>query len=141
MAAVGTLDAVRTAMPPGADEVALDGGALLPAFVDAHQHAYLVAVDPFTDVLHRAAADIPGLLRLVSSLLAAAPRSDGWLRFHGYVPLELAELRSPSSIELDTICPDRPLHLLTRTYHESVVNSAGLAALGIGRSTPDPRGG
>lgn len=138
--AVGDEAEVRAALP-GARVVQLDRGSLLPAFVDPHQHAFLVAVDPTVDVLHRRTDDIEELLRELRRLVAEAPSGTGWLRFHGYEPLRLAERRSPTAAELDTVCPDRPLHVVSRTYHESAVNSAGLAALGIGRATVDPPDG
>ena len=144
VAAAGTLAEVRAALPPLAVVRRLSHGAVLPAFVDPHQHAYLVAVDPHTDALHRRARDIGGLVAAVSALAAletAAGPADGWLRFHGYEPLALAERRSPTAAELDRAAGDRPLHVLSRTFHESVVSSAGLEALRISRGTPDPPGG
>ena len=141
----GPLDTVRAALPPEADLRRLSGGALLPAFTDPHQHACLVASDPYADALHRRASDIRGLVDVIAALVAAeparAPGETAWLRYHGYEPLFLAEHRSPTAAELDRASPDRPLHVLTRTFHESVVNTAGLDALGIGRTTRDPEGG
>ncbi len=143
VAATGPLAAVRAEVPAGTEEVSLDRGAVMPAFIDAHQHAFLVAVDPYTDVLYRRGNDIAGLLAELTTLIATAPADPDtpWLRFHGYQPLTLAEHRSPTAAELDSVCPDRPLHVISRTYHESAVNSAGLAALGITAATPDPPGG
>jgi predicted amidohydrolase YtcJ len=143
--ATGPLAAVTAAMPPETTVRTLDGGAVLPAFTDPHQHAYLVAADPETDALYRRAADVRGLLALVRTLAAsgrsARPGEGPWLRFHGYEAMRLTERRSPTAAELDAAVNDRPLHVLSRTYHESAVNSAGLDALGIGRQTPDPLGG
>lgn len=145
--ATGSLEHVRAAMPPGTVERRLDRGAILPAFVDPHLHAFLVASDPHTNALVHRATDVRGLVDLVASLAAADaagppdPGAGRWLRYHGYEPLHLAEHRSPTAAELDRAVADRPLHVQSRTYHESVVNSAGLAALGITRTTPDPPGG
>jgi predicted amidohydrolase YtcJ len=142
--ASGSLDQVRAAMPPGAPERRLDRGVVLPAFVDPHQHAFLVAVDPGTDLLYRRARDIAGLVREARTLVAAGLAGDtrgGWLRLHGYEPLRLAERRSPTARELDAAAGERPMHVLSRTFHESAVSGAGLDALQIGRRTPDPAGG
>jgi predicted amidohydrolase YtcJ len=141
--AIGALPEVREAIGDDVDECVLDGGVVLPAFVDAHQHAYLVAADPNTDALYRRATDIPGLLRVIERLVAMQARGtgDAWLRFHGYEPMMLAEHRSPTATELDSVVSDRPIHVLSRTFHESAVNGAGLEALGITRGTPDPPGG
>ncbi len=160
VAAAGDLAAVRASLPPTAPVRRLGAGAILPAFIDPHQHAFLIAADPGTDVLYRRAVDVAGLVDAVAALVAAeeapgtggagtAPAAAGvssappapWLRYHGYEPMKLAEHRSPTAAELDRASADRPLHVLSRTFHESVVNSAGLDALGIGRTTPDPPGG
>lgn len=137
--ATGSLGEVRAAVGGAAYEKQLSGGALLPAFADPHQHAFLVAADPNVDVLH-GCADIPDLLTRVAEI-ARSGMPSGWVRVHGYLPLDLAERHSPTAADLDSVCSDRPVHVLARTYHESVVNSAGLAALGITRTTPDPPGG
>ena len=134
--ATGSLGEVRAAVGGAAYEKQLSGGALLPAFADPHQHAFLVAADPNVDVLH-GCADIPDLLTRVAEI-ARSGMPSGWVRVHGYLPLDLAEHHSPTAADLDSVCSDRPVHVLARTYHESVVNSAGLAALGITRTTPDP---
>lgn len=143
VATAGALDAVRAAVPAGIAERVLDHGVIMPAFIDAHQHAFLVAVDSYTDVLYRRGSDIAGLLTKLSTLVASAPKDTEtpWLRFHGYQPLTLTEHRSPTATHSTPYCPDRPLHVISRTYHESAVNSAGLAALGINSATPDPPGG
>lgn len=137
--AVGALADVR-AQAPDAQERHFSSGALLPAFTDPHLHAFLVASDPQVDVL-RPCRTIADLLGMVAEHVRHASPGGGWLRLHGYLPLDLAERRSPTAPELDSVCPDRPLHLLARTYHESVVNSAGLAVLGMDRRMRDPQGG
>ena len=144
VAAVGATDQVRLALPPGTPERRLARGAVLPAFIDPHQHAYLVAADPGVDALYRRAGDIRGLVDEIARLVAdgdGGPGEGTWLRLHGYEPLTLAERRSPTAAELDRASGDRPIHVLSRTFHESSVSSAGLDALGIGRGTPDPPGG
>lgn len=144
VAAVGAADQVRAALPPGTPERRLTRGAVLPAFIDPHQHAYLVAADPGVDALYRRASTVPGLVDEIARHIAdedGDPGTPTWLRLHGYEPLTLAERRSPTAAELDRAAGDRPVHVMSRTFHESAVNSAGLDALGIGRGTPDPPGG
>jgi hypothetical protein len=50
--AVGDRPAVLAAAGPETTELRLVRGALLPGFVDAHHHAYLVVTDPSTDALY-----------------------------------------------------------------------------------------
>src|SRR6516164_7771637 len=52
----------------------------------------------------------------------------------------LAENRLPALAELDAAAPDHPV-LVRRGGHLAVVNSAALAAAGVGPDTPDPPGG
>ena len=139
--AVGALAEVLRRAGDGARVVDLGGGSLLPGFIDPHHHLFLVAADRWSCRLHGLAPrSIPELLGEIRRV-AAADDGGGWLRVHGYQPLALAERRSPTTAELDSVCPDRPLHLLGLTYHESSLNSAGLARLGWDRRTPDPPGG
>ncbi|MEJ3653447.1 amidohydrolase family protein [Actinomycetes bacterium KLBMP 9759] len=138
--ATGDLATVQAVVGPGAAVHDLGGRTLLPGFVDPHHHLYLVASDEHMRAFDGSPRDLGELLAAVAALVEA-DRGTGWLRLHGVRPLDLAEGRFPTAAELDTVCPDRPLHLLAVTYHESVLNSAGLAALGWSATTPDPVGG
>ncbi len=139
--AVGSRAEVMQRAGIGARVVDLGGGTALPGFIDPHHHMFLVAADRFSRRFRSPAPrNIPELLAEVRRLAAASDSSD-WLRVHGYLPLGLAERRSPSAVELDSVCGDRPLHVLGLTYHESSLNSAGLARLGWDHRTPDPPGG
>ncbi|MEI8082748.1 MAG: hypothetical protein WCI74_12990, partial [Actinomycetes bacterium] len=71
--AAGSLQQVRALLPDGVAERELPHGAVMPAFVDAHQHAFLIAMDPQTDALYRKARDIPGLLGVLAGLVQRAP--------------------------------------------------------------------
>ena len=68
--AVGTADQVRAALPPGTPERQLARGAVLPAFIDPHQHAYLVAADPGVDALYRRATNVAGLIDEIARRIA-----------------------------------------------------------------------
>ncbi|EQD80532.1 amidohydrolase family protein, partial [mine drainage metagenome] len=139
--AVGPLADVALRAGVRARTVKLDGGAILPGFIDPHHHLFLVAAERWSCRLHDPAPqNIAALLKAVRRAVAE-DHGSGWLRVHGHRPLSMTELRSPTAAELDAACPDRPLHVIGLTYHESSVNSLGLARLGWGRRTPDPPGG
>ncbi len=93
---------------------------------------------------------------------AGAPRPclDWWTRSPGTSPTRTATPAPPRGFAstamsrsrsrsdgarpprmLDRAAGDRPVHVMSRTFHESAVSSAGLDALAIGRGTPDPPGG
>ncbi len=136
----GTEAEVAAALGDGAQRVDLAGAALAPAFIDAHHHYCMAALDRRAPDLHTAPGEpIAALL----ARLGPAVRAGGapWVRAQGYDPHKLAERRAPRREELDELCPERPLLLIAYSFHEGVLNSAGLERMGWGAATPDPPGG
>jgi predicted amidohydrolase YtcJ len=125
----------------GASLVDCHGGTLLPAFIDAHMHllayaASLVSVDCSPEAVS-SFADIQGALRRE----AARTPAGRWLRATGYDETALAERRHPTRWDLDAAAPDNPVRLIHRSGHASVLNSLGLARVGVSISTAEPPGG
>jgi predicted amidohydrolase YtcJ len=115
------------------------GLAVLPAFVDTHNHLMLAAQN-ILGVPVAQAADIPQLVRLIRERAAVTPPGQ-WIRTGAdWHELGLAERRLPTAAELDEATTDHPV-LLQRGGHNGVLNSAGLRLAGIGRDTPDLDGG
>ncbi len=139
--AVGSQSEVFKKAGPKVNVVELDGGVILPGFIDPHHHLFLVAADKWGwRPPDPAPKSMEVLLRQIRQIVSQ-DESSGWLRIHGYKSLTLAERRFPTARELDSACPDRPLLLLGLTYHESSVNSLGLGKIGWNGKTPDPPGG
>ena len=141
IAAVGIPEAVLALRTPEARVVDLGGAALLPGFVDPHNHFAVGALQVFwadcrTPPLGTV-ADIQGAL----AAAAAGTPAGEWVRGVGYHHARLAERRHPTRGELDEAVPERPAFLVHFSHHQGVANSAALAAAGIGRATPDPPGG
>jgi predicted amidohydrolase YtcJ len=135
--AVGSREEVLARVGERAPVVHLDG-ALLPGFIDAHHHFCLAAFDRRAVDLHLPpGASIADLQARVAMQRDRAPGS-GWLRLQGYDPLKLAERRAPTAAELDEVCADRPLLVAAYSFHEGVLNTAGLAAMGWHTGSPDP---
>src|SRR5215468_6518061 len=112
---------------------------LLPAFADSHEHlmeasrnTLLVPVDQA-----RSVAEFTGMV--AGAARDAAP-GEWILTSISWHESNLAENRVPTLAELDAAAPDHPV-LARRGGHFAVVNSAALAAAGIGADTPDPPGG
>ena len=115
------------------------GLAVLPAFVDTHNHLMLAAQN-ILGVPVAQAADIPQLVRLIRERAAVTPPGQ-WIRTGAdWHELGLTERRLPTAAELDEATTDHPV-LLQRGGHNGVLNSAGLRLAGIGRDTPDLDGG
>jgi len=138
--ACGAEAEVAAALGDGAERVDLGGGALLPAFIDAHHHYCMAALDRLAPDLHPAPGEpIAALLARLEPAVRASRAP--WVRAQGYDTHKLAERRAPRREELDELCPDRPLLLIAYSFHEGVLNSAGLERMGWDATTPDPPGG
>ena len=139
IAAVGELAQVSTAVSTDAERFNCRGGALLPAFIDAHCHllAYAASLRAVDCRTARSIADIQQALRTQ----AAATLADEWIRAFGYEETSLAENRHPNRHDLDAITPGHPVRLIHGSGHASVLNTAALHALGIDSTSEEPPGG
>src|SRR5262245_47824406 len=123
-------------IPADADVVDLDGATVTPGFIDAHNHLSIAALHPVWNDVH-GVTDRAVLLGAIRAQAAAEPDA-AWVRCQGIdVILGLPVTRH----DLDVAGVDRPVIVADYTLHQCVVSSAGLDALGIGRTTPDPAGG
>jgi predicted amidohydrolase YtcJ len=136
---VGATDEILWLREDGCALTDLGGRCVIPGFVDPHNHFSLGVLDAFW-------ADVTGATSVeeIQRALAEAARRtpEGlWVRARGYDHARLAGKRHPTRADLDAVVPDRPALLLHYSHHQGVANSPGLAAGGIARATPDPRGG
>jgi predicted amidohydrolase YtcJ len=122
----------------GAEPVDLEGGTLLPGFVDAHVHP-VFAGDQMRRCDLRSASSAAGYLELVAAYAADHPDEE-WISGGGW-SMDAFPGGIPTRHELDSVVPDRPVFLPNRDGHGAWVNSRALALAGIGRSTPDPADG
>jgi predicted amidohydrolase YtcJ len=131
---------VRAAAGARYDDVDLRGDVVLPAFVDAHIHllAWAAALRA-VDVSPRAAPTLNALLAAIGERASRTPPGQ-WLRASGYRESELAERRQPTRWDLDRVAPYNPLRLDHGSGHAVVLNSAAMAAVGLGGSTEEPAG-
>jgi predicted amidohydrolase YtcJ len=140
IAAVGSLSEVRGAIGESAPVNELDGGVLLPGFIDAHHHMAYAALD-YGGVSLRlgSGSRIEDLLAAIRDGVAAKP--PGWVYLCGYEAGDLRERRAPRADELEQCCPGRPLFVQAASGHDGALNHAGLDAMGWTASSPDPRNG
>lgn len=113
---------------------------LMPGFIDNHVHPFLGAVLTPMEIIApepwrmaggdiHPAANTPAEYeaRLKERLAARTDKEELFISF-GYQPLEHGRWGRP---ELDVIAPDRPVVLFQRSFHETFLNSAAMAALGL----------
>ena len=139
IAAVG--DGAEVMQLAGADTGVIDcgGRAIVPGIVDAHCHLFAAAAAlNGVDCRPTAAPDVATAVRVLQE---AAAHGDGWVRGYGYDDSPVGLGRHLSRHDLDIVATERPVRVEHRSGHACVLNSLGLATVGIGRSTPDPTGG
>jgi predicted amidohydrolase YtcJ len=123
---------------PDTEVVDLEGGLLLPGFIDAHVH-------PVQGGLERARCDLSHIsgreatLRTISTYAEAHPELD-WILGGGWHQPDYPG-GTPTAADLDAILPDRPAFLVNADHHGAWVNSRALSLAGIDARTPDPADG
>jgi predicted amidohydrolase YtcJ len=139
--AVGTTAEVLALRGHGTRLIDCQGAAVLPGFIDAHLHlrAYAATFGGI-DCRPHAVRSLTGLQTLLRRHSARLP-PDQWLVGYGYDEFGLAERRHPTRWDLDVATPHHPIRLAHRSRHAWVMNSLGLAQLGITRDFAAPAGG
>lgn len=126
----------------------LAGRTLLPGFVDAHGHAFMIGLQAKSANL---LSSPDGKVTDVSSLQATLRE---WSREHadlqndigmilgfGYDDSQLTEQRHPTREDLDAVSSDVPVLIIHQSGHIGVMNSKALELAGITENTPNPEGG
>ncbi|MEQ8654529.1 MAG: amidohydrolase [Kiloniellales bacterium] len=141
IAARGSLAELRSSLA-GAAEVDLDGGCLLPGFIDAHSHPLWAAKTRGAPVVDVRAETVPTYAAVVAKIKrrVAAAKPGEHLIFFGLDAQLHPDMESPTRDFLDTLAPDNPLGIQTSNCHALFLNSAGFEACGIGPDTPTPTG-
>jgi predicted amidohydrolase YtcJ len=124
---------------PGAKRMAIEGGALVPAFNDAHCHILSTGLDLTKANLRdcRALAEIQATLQSWNE----EKINEGWILGVGYDHNLLPNACHISRYDLDEVAPGRPIFLRHSSGHCAVVNSKALDLSGVTSQTPDPMGG
>lgn len=126
----------------------LAGQTLLPGFVDAHGHAFMIGLQAISANLlsapDGAVVDIDSLqatLKDWTSEHADTQKEIGMILGFGYDDAQLAEQKHPTRDDLDAVSTDLPVLIIHQSGHIGVMNSKALELAGITADTPDPDGG
>jgi predicted amidohydrolase YtcJ/putative hemolysin len=146
--AAGTLDEVMALRGPETEMIDLGGRTMVPGFVDAHGHVFMVGIQALSANLLPApdgtVNDIAALQDTMRAFLAANPErvaKANLLLGFGYDDAQLAEQRHPTRDDLDAISTEIPIYAIHQSGHLGVANSKALELAGITADTPDPAGG
>ena len=118
--------------------VDLQGGTIVPGFIDAHAHPLFAGAQLRACDL-RQAATAAEYLEVVADYARDHPDQE-WITGGGW-SLDAFPGGMPRREALDAVVPGRPVFLPNRDGHGVWVNSRALALAGIDRSTPDPPDG
>lgn len=134
----GRVREVGYGVPPVIPEATawdLQGGALVPAFCDAHLHLAWIATS-FLGCDLSAAESVEEVLAALAAWQGPGRGArDEWLVGYGFDDSAWVVSRLPTRRELDTVAGTRPVLVQRVCGHVGVVNSAGLARLAPGPHT------
>lgn len=145
---VGPLDEVTAFQGPQTQMIDLAGRTMIPGFVDAHGHVFMIGLQALSANLLPApdgtVNDIPTLQAVLRAFAEAQPErvaAAGLILGFGYDDAQLAEQRHPTRDELDAVSTEIPVYAIHQSGHLGVANSLALEQAGITADTPDPAGG
>ena len=136
--ATGSAGEALAACPAGTPTLELPG-TVVPGLIDSHVHM-LWGGRGSRQLEVSDAKSVAELLQRVREYAAANPDRPWIAGSAGLDPEDLAEGRFPTAAELNQASGGRPV-FLDRRSHDALVDSAALAAAGIGAGTADPPGG
>jgi predicted amidohydrolase YtcJ len=137
--ATGTDDALLKAKGPNTQLVDLGGSFAMPGINDAHTHlADAGRIQLAVDLT--GSKSLREMLDRVGRAARAAPAGK-WLQGGGWDHTLWPEKTLPTRQELDAVTNGHPAIFERVDGHIAIANTAALAAAGITRATPDPKGG
>lgn len=127
----------------GADTEIVDlaGAVVLPGLIDAHNHHATAGRAELFELQFPHTAGVHEILEAVAAWAAAHP-DDEWIVGGAWGSGLFDALAAPEALAgLDAASLGKKVLLSDDSHHNKWVNSAALAAAGIGPDTPDPEGG
>lgn len=124
-----------------AEEVVdLEGGMLLPGFIDAHIHS---VTPEFFDFLLVDAFSLDDTLAAIESYVKANPDQDFYQGFGYYTSIFEGEelVKGPKKERLDEICADKPMFIYSYDGHAAWLNSKCFEVANITETTASTPGG
>lgn len=135
--AVGTNEEVRPLVGPATRTIDLKGRTVLPGLIDSHIHAIRSARTWDLEVHWETVKSLADGLKMIADEARRTPPGT-WIRVAGgWHETQLAEKRMPTVAELDQVAPHHPVWM-QRLYDQTILNTAGLKALGITAEVKDP---
>ena len=140
IAAVGAAEAIMGLKSGSTTVVDLDGRALMPGFIDAHQHTVTGALINalFTDCGYTKYKTRAALIAMFRDTASKTPAGQ-WLLFTGFD--NLLQGGDLTIADLDAVSTDHPILVYYINMHTAAANSAALTAAKIPAGIGDLAGG
>jgi predicted amidohydrolase YtcJ len=145
ISAVGTSDEISAFIGPDTEVIDLEGRFVMPGFIEGHGH-FLSLGESLRILDLKEVRNWDEVVRMVS-VAADGAKPGEWITGRGWhqdkwdsVPEDAVE-GVPVNDSLSMVSPNNPVRLSHASGHAYFVNDAALEAAGIGKETPDPRGG
>ncbi|MGE5541907.1 MAG: amidohydrolase, partial [Bacillota bacterium] len=137
--AAGTTADVRRGASPRTREVDLQGMTVVPGLTDSHTHFMMFSLG-LSRVTLEGVVTLEEALRRVGEAAKLVPEG-AWVLGGGFNKNVWAGAVFPTRYDLDSVCRDHPVALLSFDCHTMWVNSLALKICGITRNTRAPEGG
>jgi len=138
--AVGSDGEIRDFIGPQTQVIDLGGRTVIPGLIDSHIHATAAGLSWDAEIHWERNRTLTDGLRQIAAA-AKSKKAGSWIVVGGgWVPTQFVERRFPTRAELDALAPNHPVYI-QYLRQGALLNTAGLAALGITRQTADPPGG
>jgi predicted amidohydrolase YtcJ len=138
--AVGTDAEMRRWTGPKTAMVNLGGRTVIPGLIDSHMHATTAGLNWNSESHWESVRSLADGLKQIEVAARSKPPGTWIVVGGGWAPSQFPEKRLPTRAELDAVAPKHPVYV-QYLRQAAVLNSAGLAALGIDRKAADPQGG
>lgn len=132
---VGTEAGASELLPEAFEIIDLEGGMLLPGFIDAHDHLATMGVGKLGVDLSKVTT-MEQILHAIRDYVKANPELSVYRGF-GWIPISFPN-GSPRREWLDEITGEIPMVVNSADFHDLWFNTAAMNAAGIDASTPDP---
>lgn len=121
--------------------VDLEGGTLLPAFLDAHSHFFQLALS-LLQVSLKDAKSPEDVIASIRTFIQKKNLPHGqWVIAGDFDQNKMPGRQNLTLNQLDLAAPDHPLIIKHQSGHMGFFNSAALTLLGVTPDTPVPEGG